>query len=78
MVLGGMKAVGLGMVAGAAGALALGSTLSGLLVEVDPRDPMVFGVVVATLASVGLLASFVPARRVSKLDAVVALDPEAR
>jgi ABC-type antimicrobial peptide transport system permease subunit len=64
--------IGLGLAALAAGPLQM------VLFEVNARDPMVFGVVVATLASVGLLASFVPARRVSKLDAVVALDPEAR
>jgi predicted permease len=64
--------IGLGLAALAAGPLQM------VLFEVNARDPMVFGVVVATLASVGLFASFVPARRVSKLDAVVALDPEAR
>ncbi len=47
-----------------------------VLFEVDARDPMVFGMVVAALALTGLLASFIPARRVTKVDPVMALTPE--
>ena len=63
IVLGGMKAVGLGMAIGAVGALALGSTLSSILFEVDPRDPLVFGLVSSVTAGVSLLAGWLPARR---------------
>jgi len=76
VVLGGMKAVGLGMVVGAAGSLALGSTLSGLLVEVDPMDPMVFGLVTAVTAGVSLLASWLPARRATGAGPIDALRSE--
>jgi ABC-type lipoprotein release transport system permease subunit len=44
-----------------------------VLYHVDPRDTAVFLAVVATLAFASLLASFLPARRVTKIDPVVAL-----
>jgi predicted permease len=74
----GIVQMGVGLVIGLGLAALAAGPLQTVLFEVDARDPVVFGVVVVTLASVGLLASFVPARRVSKVDAVVALDPEAR
>ncbi|MFC1662095.1 ABC transporter permease, partial [Gemmatimonadota bacterium] len=76
VVLGGMKAVGLGMVVGAAGALALGSTLSSLLFEVDPKDPLVFGLVTSVTAGVSLLASWLPARRATGAGPIDALRSE--
>ena len=76
VVLGGMKAVGLGMAIGAAGALALGSTLSDLLFEVDPRDPFIFGLVSSVTAGVSLLASWLPARRAAGVGPIDALRSE--
>ncbi len=46
-----------------------------ILFEVNARDPIVFAAVVVTLALAGLLASFVPARRVAHVDPVTALTP---
>jgi predicted permease len=62
--------IGLGLAVLTAGPLQI------ILFEVNARDPVVFGAVVATLAVIGLLASFVPARRVTKVDPVAALTPE--
>ncbi len=47
-----------------------------ILYEVDVRHPTVFGGVVLTLAFTGLLASFVPARGVARVDPVSALTTE--
>jgi putative ABC transport system permease protein len=63
VVVGGMKTVMAGLVLGALGAAALGTTLSRLLHEVDPRDPTVFLGVMAAIAGVSLLATWLPARR---------------
>jgi putative ABC transport system permease protein len=55
----------------------LGSgALQPILYHVDPRDAMVFAGVVATLALASLIASFLPARRVTKIDPVLALASE--
>jgi predicted permease len=60
--------------------LGLARLASGQLVpfvyEVDPSDPSVFGVVLATLLTTALMAIIIPARRVTKLNAVVALGGE--
>jgi ABC-type antimicrobial peptide transport system permease subunit len=47
--------------------------LQPVLYKVDPRDIAVFGGVVATLVLVTLIASFLPARRVTRIDPVTAL-----
>lgn len=44
-----------------------------LLFDVQPRDPLVFGVVCAVLAVVALLGSYIPARGAAKVDPMVAL-----
>lgn len=60
-------AVGLGLAFLASGAL------QPILYHVNPRDAGVFAAVVATLAAVSLIASLLPARRVTTIDPVVAL-----
>jgi ABC-type antimicrobial peptide transport system permease subunit len=72
----GMRRAAFGLVLGAALALPLAGALGGLAVGVDPRDPRVFGLVLATLAGVALLASWLPARRASGVDPVRALSAE--
>jgi ABC-type antimicrobial peptide transport system permease subunit len=67
-------AVGLGLGLGI-GILAAGP-LQMVLFEIDARDPSVFVLVAATLATTGLLASVIPARRVTRVDPVTALTPE--
>jgi len=67
-------AIGLGI--GLALALLVVGPLQLVLYEVNGRDPAVFGMVAATLAMTCLLASFVPAYRITKVDPVTALTSE--
>jgi putative ABC transport system permease protein len=63
----------IGIVVGFAGALALTRVMSSLLFGVTERDPITFGVVAALLIVVAFIACFVPARRATKVDPLVAL-----
>jgi putative ABC transport system permease protein len=47
--------------------------MSGLLYDVSPLDPVVFGGVSLLLAGAGLVASLVPARRATRVDPIEAL-----
>lgn len=66
----------IGLFLGLAIALLASGALQPVLYHVHPRDTIVFAGVVATLALSSLLASFLPARRVTKIDPVVALVAE--
>jgi putative ABC transport system permease protein len=68
-----MLLVGAGTAAGLAASLGITRVMSGLLYQVSPLDPMVFAGVSALLATAGLLASLVPARRATRVDPIVAL-----
>ena len=69
----GARLVLLGAALGVAGALGLTRTLKGLLVGVPPTDPVTFAAMVALMLLAALVACFVPARRATKVDPVVAL-----
>jgi putative ABC transport system permease protein len=69
----GMFLVGIGVAAGVAGALALGSLLTGLLFEVKATDPPTLMAAALVLIVVALLACLIPARRATKVDPLVAL-----
>jgi putative ABC transport system permease protein len=69
----GMLMAGIGLAAGAAGAFGLTRLLSNLLFGVGARDPMTMGGVAGILAAVALLACYIPARRATKVDPMVAL-----
>ena len=58
-----------GIVAGAFATRALAGTLSGI----EPLDPMTFAAVAALLFAVAMLASYVPARRATRVDPILAL-----
>ena len=62
-----------GMALGALASLALMRLLRSLLFEVQPTDAMTFAVVLGTLLVVALLACYIPARRATKVDPLVAL-----
>jgi putative ABC transport system permease protein len=69
----GLGLVAVGTAAGLAAALALGRVLSGLLYEISARDPATLAAACAVMAAVGLLASYLPARRATRVDPMVAL-----
>jgi len=68
--------VGTGIAVGIASSLALGRLVAGLLYEVAPGDPVTLASVAVFLAAVAFLATFLPARRATRVDPVVALRPE--
>jgi ABC-type antimicrobial peptide transport system permease subunit len=65
-----------GIVIGGAGALLLTRLMEGLLFQVKPGDPVTFAVVSGVLAAVALLASYIPGRRATRVDPVIALRAE--
>jgi ABC-type antimicrobial peptide transport system permease subunit len=69
----GMTLVGVGLVLGLAGALAVSRVVAGLLYGITPTDVPTFGGVSLVLVVVALVACGVPAFRASRLDPVVAL-----
>jgi predicted permease len=74
LVLGhGRKLTLLGIALGIAGALALSRLMQQVLFEVDAADPLIYVVVSVLLLLVAEVASFLPARRATRIDPVIAL-----
>jgi predicted permease len=69
----GLILAGAGVIVGLGAAVGLTRLMGALLYGVDPIDPLTFGSVALSLTVVALFASYVPARRASKVDPVVAI-----
>jgi predicted permease len=74
LILGqGLVLTAIGLALGLAGAVALTRTLAGLVYGVGTLDPLTFVAVPALLATVALLACFLPARRAAAVDPITTL-----
>jgi len=71
-----LKLAAVGVIIGAAGALALTRLMAGLLFSTRPYDPATFLSVAALLTAIAALASYVPGRRAARVDPVIALRSE--
>ena len=71
-----MRAAVAGVAVGVLGALGLTKLLTALLYGVAPRDPWTFLAVGAILLVVALAASWLPARRATQVDPIIALRAE--
>ncbi|MEO7190283.1 MAG: ABC transporter permease [Vicinamibacterales bacterium] len=72
----GLWKAAVGVVLGLLGAALLSRSLTTLLFNVQPTDPRVYAAVSAMLIAVALLASYLPARRASRINPLVALRDE--
>jgi predicted permease len=69
----GSRLAGAGLVLGLLGSFALTRLISTMLFGVAPRDPLTFGAVSVILLGIGVLASWLPARRATRIDPIAAL-----
>jgi macrolide transport system ATP-binding/permease protein len=77
LVLGhGLVLVAAGLVAGLAVALAAAGVMRALVVGINPRDPLTFVLTAALLGAVACVASYLPARRATRIDPLIALRTE--
>jgi putative ABC transport system permease protein len=63
----------LGLAIGLGGTIGLTRFIATILFNIPPRDPMTLAWVGAVLAAVAVLACYIPARRATKVDPLVAL-----
>jgi predicted permease len=69
----GIVTIGIGVAAGVFGAIALTHTMASLLYHTSATDPITFAGVALLLTFIALLASYLPARRATRVDPVIAL-----
>jgi ABC-type antimicrobial peptide transport system permease subunit len=67
-----LSGAGIGLIA----AFAAARFMESLLFSVSPRDPLTFAAVPAVLCVVALIACYLPARRATRVDPLVALRSE--
>jgi putative ABC transport system permease protein len=70
------RLIAIGAVIGAAGGAALGRAMQAMLFHVGPTDPATFAEALAVLGGIALVATYVPARRASHIDPLLALRHE--
>jgi putative ABC transport system permease protein len=73
---GGMRLAGIGILVGVPAALVATRLLRGLLSGVTSTDPVTYGAVIVIFVGAALLASYLPARRATRIDPMVALRAE--
>jgi putative ABC transport system permease protein len=73
VVVDGMLLVVTGIAIGLPGAVALVRVMESLLYDVNAADPITFALISLLLAGVALLACYIPARRATKVDPMIAL-----
>jgi len=72
----GMTVIGIGLAVGIGVALIFSRVMKALLFETTVNDPLTFVGVALMFLAVGIVASYVPARRVTKVDPLIALRSE--
>ncbi len=74
MILGqGLRTIFIGVAIGIAASLLLTRTMESLLFDVTPTDPLTFAGVTLLLVATALLACYIPARRATRVDPIIAL-----
>jgi putative ABC transport system permease protein len=71
-----MAIVAISLVIGVAGAFAATRLLNSLLFGVGASDPFTFAAIVVLVSAVGFIAAWVPARRATRVDPIIALRAE--
>jgi putative ABC transport system permease protein len=71
-----MTLVGISLIVGVAGAFAATRLLSSLLFGVGASDPMTFIAIVVLVSAVAFIAAWLPARRATRVDPIIALRAE--
>jgi putative ABC transport system permease protein len=66
----------LGLLLGTAAAYLSMRALASMLYGVDPHDPLIFAVIAVSLFVVVVMASYIPARRATRVDPLIALRHE--
>ena len=69
----GLRLSAAGIAIGLAGAFAITRVMASMLVGVNPTDPVTFAAIVALFALIATVASWIPARRASRLDPMAAI-----
>jgi len=72
----GVTLAAVGVLLGLVGAFGITRVIRSLLYNVTPTDPLSFGGVALFLAAIAVLASYLPARRATNVDPIIALRNE--
>jgi ABC-type lipoprotein release transport system permease subunit len=76
MLASGLKLTVAGLVCGVLAAIACARLIGGMLFGVQPYDPGTYAAVITALATLSLLATYLPTRRALRVDPVVVLRQE--